>query len=54
MINYRVHTKDTQNRTVFIASVEVTNTGAMTLAVPNDVPPGGLIVIEWESQEGKK
>jgi hypothetical protein len=51
MINYRMHTKDKQGKTVLIQSGFVADEGTIVLVVPNDIPAGGFIVLEWEPRE---
>lgn len=48
MINYRMSIKDKEGKTELVQSGYVTDSGKTYLAVPDDVPPGGMIVIEWE------
>lgn len=47
MIRYRMAIK-ANNKTVQIYRGEVSDKGEITVPIPIDATPGGVIVIEWE------
>lgn len=50
MIKYRMAIK-AGNKTVQIYSGDVSNKGEITIEIPKDAAPNGVIVIEWEPSD---
>lgn len=50
MIKYRMAIK-AGNKTVQICSGDVSDKGEITLAIPKDATPNGVIIIEWEPSD---
>lgn len=48
-IRYRCTILDDKGKTDVIFTGDVTDTGKIKFAIPDDVQPGGTLEIEWES-----
>lgn len=50
-INYTLRTKDTQGKSIIVQSGYVSDSGTHVFIVPDEVPAGGMIILEWEPRE---